>query len=499
MAEGSGDYKSRKASRKKPDRINLGSATEPGQQDAIEAAMGKASAGSKTNLPLEIKRRVEALRKKVEDPERALTQADIDELRTIKKNIEGVVGGDFIKQMAESDPDGAVDVVERLMDSSESIDGLVEKGSQRLTTEQVTSVIPESPKSVATSGGKSASSTKASMHVPTGPPADGGDEGFAVGNGDDEELVKLKKVVKPVQPGQGEYLAIIDTDGNLVDRKFPEDLLGHETTKVDTTKGYQSGGEYRDTGVGARDDVRGKVTDPKRMLPAVSAGGGTVPSDVIDDPVTGRQYKRKTNTDTGDFVDSGRASAPHSQVGGKFSKDYIGPNGPITDPRRMLPAAVGPVGAVGGTPVAAAEEATGLMGKLKKGAGLAKASKVGRFAGKALPVVGEALAAYEIAKFAYNNTAGLYDEQRAEQAALGFNVIASLENSKVEGQEFILGRMLDRADDQSRALRDTSFLQDAEAGVMLDQIIAGKERVLSQTSYREQPTAGELLAAMSRF
>ncbi len=489
MAEG--EYKSRKASRKRPDNIRLSEVEGvAGGKDALEAAMGKAKAASSVDFVAGFRKEMERLRKKVQDPNRTFTDSDLAEIKQVKDAIENVIGSEAFKALPE---DVQIDAAEKLLGSSDTLEALIQQGEQKLSATQVSQVAaPFATKapSVATSGGRSASATKASMDVPTGPPA-----GFGGGgDGDGEELVKLRKVEAPVQPKEGQFLEIIDFDGNVVERKFPEDLLGRPIETSKGSPGSDRTHQYRGEGVGERTRIA-KETRPERLLPAVSAGGGTIPSDVIDDPISGRRYVRKTNPDTGDFVDAGRFGSTPPPVGGSYAKESVRAPGPITDERRLLPAGVGPVNPA----KEVAEEATGFIGKLKKGTAAARASKLGRFAGKAIPIVGEALAAYEIGKYAYDNTAGLYDEQRAEQAALGLNVIASLENSKVEGQEFLIERMLDRADEQSRALRDVAFMDDIRNGVMLDQIVAGKERVLAQTSYREPPSAGELLAAMSRF
>ncbi len=648
--------------RRKASRVRLGEAdTGSLEHQVIEAAVAKARASSSavsstTADAVEvIKNRIEALSQKIRDPKRVFRQADLTELQTLKRAIEGALSGDILKQMA---PDQQIDVGTALADSMDQVDRLINKGKIELGLDEVSQVtdegiwmsdswkeaagdrraskvgeatriestleyirenqtgmerhtnldnlyhkglelrpdlvarkealdakfalLPGGPEraavfeelqslreeamqaadspygrvSVATSGGSSASSTKGSMKVPGGPPSNfgGGTPPLEIDGGGDGTKMNIRRVGTPKQPDANEFIEILDEGGNVLERKFPEDLLGHPIKSGGKgAPGVQWEGGY--SGGGQRDVVGGRITDPKRLLPQYSGPANYSARDIVDDPVTGRRYvktgdgfrdlgvtpaspgnapQRSIITPTPRITDPRRLLPDSASIGtpapadiiddpisgNRYSRDTLNPDtwtrsgvspkapprvggdygaervGPITDPRRLLPAGAGAIPAA--APVASAAEKVVDKGLWSKFKGVGK-SKVGRLAGKALPVVGEALAAYEIASFVNEQTAGLYDEQRAEQADLGINVSQALETSKVEGQEFMIERMLNRADAQSRVVRNVVGLSDTTNAIMLDQIIEGRERSLAATSYREAPSAGELLAAMSRF
>jgi len=242
-----------------------------------------------------------------------------------------------------------------------------------------------------------------------------------------------------------------------------------------------------------------KTPGPVSWNAKMGARGDVV--SIIDDPVTGRRYGQLAvgAKEKAAFVDLGAIPARSSPVGRAKGimgllppgKGVAGAEAAAGTIAEVATTGAEAAGAVGGVARAALKETLGWRAKRMA------FNVLGKNVIKALPVVGEVLAAADIAKMGYDFTVGYKDEASKQRAFDALQTADRMSLSLEDAQQQTLSEGLNRLDRTRRDLSQLADLSNVKTNVLLNQVLDGRQRSAGRIAVRLPPTADELMEAMN--
>ncbi len=246
-----------------------------------------------------------------------------------------------------------------------------------------------------------------------------------------------------------------------------------------------------------RKDVIGTVSPMKRL--PLGRGDQMIGTEVVDGGVIYRKVANKG--DGGDWIKLEGRQIPRTPPNMAGLREEVGAGRAAVDSSRALVKVGGPVEEAGAA-AAAGGGGAGFIGKataafeeawpsIRAGAGTAL-----KFGGKAIGVVGAALAAKQLAETAYNYSIGSEDRDNLHRVNAGLNMYDAVQQNEDVQREGAITEMLDRHDAMKRAIARDTVTRNAELDGQLEQIIGNKRQHVARVAQAIPPSPTEILGLM---